>query len=86
MTNRWTRGYRHHADSVGILVSYRHYRLQGPPGQVTVTDLTTAHTSLRLGLSRCERREVIVEDKLLRTLYQHLVQLFHIHLGSEGHS
>ena len=27
-----------------------------------------------------------MKDKLLRTLYQHLIQLFHVHFGSEGDS
>ena len=49
-----------------------------------MTYLTTANTSLGLGLSGGERREVIVEDKLLGLLYENLVHLLHVHLCSEG--
>ncbi len=48
-----------------------------------MTYLTTANTSLGLGLSRGERREVIVEDELLGLLYENLVHLLFVHLCSE---
>ena len=50
-----------------------------------MTDLTTTHTTLRLGLTSGERREVLVEDNLLVILDEDFIHLLHIKLCSEGH-
>ena len=49
-----------------------------------MSNLTTSYAALRLGLTCCERREVVVEHELLVVLDEDLVGLLHIHLGSEG--
>ena len=64
--------------------SLGHDGLEGTPGQVSVADFTAADTARSTGVTGRERREVIVQDKLLLTLDQHLVHLFHIQLGTQG--
>ena len=64
--------------------SLGHNGLEGAPGQVSVADLTAADTARSTGVTGRERREVVVQDKLLLTLDQHLVHLFHIQLGTQG--
>ncbi len=74
-----------HAHGVGILRGKRHDGLEGAHGQVAVADLAAARGALRLGFTRCERREVVVEHELLVVLDQHFVLFLHIELGTEGH-
>ncbi len=75
-----------HADCVRVFGSKRHHGLEGAHGQVAVADLAAAGSTLCLGLARCERREVVVEHKLLVVLDQHFILLLHVELGAEGHA
>ena len=49
-----------------------------------MSDLAAAYTSLGLGLTSSEGREIIVENELLLSLHKDLVHLLHVEFGSEG--
>ena len=50
-----------------------------------MTDFTTTNTALRFCLTCGERREVIMEDKLLIALNKHFISLFHVHFCSQSY-
>ena len=48
-----------------------------------MADLTTSYTALGLGLTRAERREVVVEEETLVRLVEHVVHQFLIQLRAQ---
>ena len=73
-------------DTHAIWIISRDHTFQGTPSEVTVTDFTTAHTTLRLRLARRERREVIVQQETLLAMNEHLIDQLLVLLRTQGTS
>ncbi len=71
-------------DAAGVGEVVGEHALQGAVCQVAVTDLTTSHATLCLGLACGEGREVIVQQETLLALVQHIVHNLLVERGAEG--
>ena len=67
-----------------VWIVSRNLSFQGTPSQVTVTDFTTAYTTLSFCFTCRERREVIVQQETFFSVFQYIVDNLFVELRTQS--